>query len=76
MNRWRRLAEDMKETGMSFNRQAMELDKEWSTFQRWIDAHSPSDPRWEDGQAMIELHRMVCGLELSVIRLEEYKVVN
>lgn len=66
MNCWYQMAIDMQERGMTFSRQAAEIDKEWSTYQRWLNG---SQPRYFDALLIIELHSMVCGKEITQSRL-------
>lgn len=63
---WRIMAQDMEQRGMSLCRQAAEIDKEWSTYQRWLNG---SQPRYFDALLIIELHSMVCGKEITQSRL-------
>jgi hypothetical protein len=55
---WRAIADEIKEAGLPYNRQASALGKNWSTFQRWLDG---AEPRHSDGEALLLLHRQVCG---------------
>ena len=66
MSLWALLSQDMQDRGMSIQRQAMELDRPYSTVYRWVDG---SEPRFEEGLLLLELHSQVCGHELTHERL-------
>lgn len=66
MNCWLKMAIDMHNRGMTYSRQAAEIDKEWSTYQRWLNG---SEPRYWDALLIIELHTLVCGKEMTRLRL-------
>lgn len=76
MNIWRRLALDIKERGMSFQQQSIELNKGFSTFQTWVKSENsdpkPCEPRWLDGHKILDLHASICGAELTHERLIKY----
>lgn len=62
---FRRLADDLKERGISYSRQAMMLGKEFSSFQRILEG---VEPRHADGDAFLRLHATICGPELTALR--------
>lgn len=66
MTLWALLSQDMQDRGMSIQRQAMELDRPYSTVYRWVDG---SEPRFEEGLLLLELHSQVCGCALTHERL-------
>jgi len=65
---WVRIANDIKEAGMSYNRQANEIGMGWSTMQRWLEPGGP-EPRFADGANWINLHIRMCGVEMTRSRI-------
>lgn len=66
---FRQCADDIKaRTGMSYSQQAVEIGKEWSTFQRWLNG---ARPRHADGEMFLLLHSYSCGPDLTQQRRTE-----
>lgn len=64
---WLQVAADIKQAGMSYNCQAVEIGKVWSSYQRMLEPGL--QPRYSDGAAMLNLHLKMCGIELTLARL-------
>lgn len=67
---WQGIIRDLDEHGINPTKQAELIGKERSTLQRWING---SEPHYRHGQALIYLHQMVCGVELTLERFQRGK---
>lgn len=65
---WRRILDDMKEHGLSYSAQAEALGRGWSSYQCYLDG---GEPRYGNGAAILRLHVNICGIELTMRRIEE-----
>lgn len=67
---WHLMFIDMNRAGVAYSRQANLLGIPWGTFHDWLKPDSP-EPRHSLGEAIIAMHRAVCGDELSEKRQRE-----
>lgn len=66
---WPSIMADLKAAGMSYQAQALVLDKRLSTIQRWL--HDGVEPRYSDGADLIRMHAEVCGVYTTLERLKK-----
>lgn len=64
---WGQMLDDLANAGYSTNRVATLLGVDWSTVENW----RKGEPRHSFGQALIDLHHLVCGEEFGKLRYME-----
>lgn len=70
---WPTIIRDLADHGLCYRQQANSIGCEWTTLQRWKNG---SQPRFNNGHALLILHSKICGIALTQKRLEEFAHTN
>lgn len=65
---WRLIADDIRDAGLNYGKQASVLGLKWSTLQRWVNG---SEPKYSIARSWLVLHTHMCGSDKTQMRFEE-----